>query len=177
MVVEGSNEVPTGEALEKARRRVGFSVEGAAASLGVTTAALADFESGVRTPSEELISAMSKLYGVEKGRFASRPWVPRVPPRFDEETGVLWLGWCSIKVVPGDNDHLARSVAAAIRTMRSLTDDSPVRLRSSDLQLLGRLFDLDDELLPDRLASYLRLPPNEALGIVNTMVASTAVLG
>jgi hypothetical protein len=87
------------------------------------------------------------------------------------------LGWCSIAVVPGDNEHLARSVAVAVRTMRSLTDESPVRLRSSDLSLLGTLFDLDDEFLTDHLSKHLRVPPNEALGLINEMVALTAVRG
>ena len=167
--------MPTGVALEKARRQVGFSAADAAARLGISPGSLGDFESGLRTPDAELISTMSELYGVEPGRFASRPWVPRIPPRYDAEAGVLWLGWNAIHIREKDNEQIIRSVAAALRSMRSLADSSPVLLRSAELPLLSSLFDLNDLELEDLLMRYLNISPSDALGIINEMVLFSSV--
>lgn len=169
------HEVPTGLALEKARRRVGFSVDAAASSLGISVSALGDYESGMRTPSKDVIADMCRLYGVEAGRVASRPWVPRVPPRYDGDTDLLWIGWTSISVKEKNNEHLLRAAAAALRDMRSLTDDSPVVLRSAELPLLSTLFDLNDEGLEDLLVRYLKIQPADALQIISEMVVLAAV--
>ena len=170
-----NQQVPTGEALEKARRRVGFSVDAAAEELKISTRLLGDIESGMRTPDPDLIDAMVALYGVEPGRIASREWVPRVPARYDADTKVLQMGWSSIQIKEKDNDHIARSIAVALREMRSLPGESPVVLRSSELGLLAPLFDLRDPDLPEILTRYLRLPPSDALNLVNQMVVLDSV--
>lgn len=175
MTESRSQQVPTGEALEKARRRVGFTVEAAATALGVTVQALGDFESGLRTPGEELLEEMLSLYGVERGRIVTRPWVPRVSPRYDRETGTLWLGWTGITVTEKDNDQILRSVADALRTMRSVAHDAPIQLRAADLPLLSELLDLSDPELSDTLMRYLRISPSECLYLVNQMVVMASV--
>ena len=167
-------EVPTGLALEKARRQVGFSTEDAAQHLGISLNALGDFESGLRTPNDELIAAMSRLYGVEPGRFASRPWVPRVPARYDANEGVLWMGWTARHVREGDNEQIVCAIAATLRTLRSLTDSSPVHLRPSELPLLARLFDLADPDLENIMMRHLNISPTDALGLINEMVVYSA---
>ncbi|MFW2383205.1 MAG: helix-turn-helix domain-containing protein, partial [Acidimicrobiales bacterium] len=172
-----SDQVPTGEALEKARRRVGFSVEAAAAELSVTVEALGEYESGFRTPADDLIEQMLSLYGVEEGRIVGRPWVPRVAPRYDRETETLWMGWSAITVSPKDNDQIIRSVADALRSMRSSAHDAPLQLRTADLPLLSELLDLGDEELPDILMRYLRLSPSDCLNLVNQMVVVASVRG
>lgn len=170
-----SHQVPTGEALEKARRRVGFSVVAAAAELNVTVEALGDYESGLRTPSEDLVGQMLSLYGVEVGRIVSRPWVPRVAPRYDQETETLWMGWSAITVSPKDNEQIIRAVADALRSMRSAAHDAPLQLRTADLPLLSELLDLSDNELPDILMQYLRLSPSDCLNLVNQMVVLASV--
>ena len=168
-------EVPTGVALEKARRRVGFSAVDAATRLGISPGALGDFECGLRTPDVELINAMSELYGVEPGRFVSRPLVPRVSPRYDADAGVLWMGWSAIHIREKDNEQIIRSVAAALRSMRSLADFGPVQLRTSELPLLSALFDLHDPELETLLMQHLNISPSDALGIINEMVFYASV--
>ncbi len=169
------NEVPTGAALEKARRRVRYSPEAAASALGLTVRALGEYESGLRTPSDDLIDAMSTLYGVEPGRFASRPWVPRVPSRYDPDTGTLWVAWNAVQVKGMDNERLCRSIADAIRTTRSLSNTSPIHFRTSELPELAKLFDLHDDALPDLFMEFLRLSPSEALLLVSEMVVVNSV--
>ncbi len=165
-----SHQVPTGEALEKARRRVRFTSEAASDALGISVRTLGDFESGLRTPSDAVVEAMLALYGVEIGRIVSRAWVPRVPPKYDREKQTLWLGWSAIHITENDNDQIVRSVAAALRSMRSLADDAPLQLRATDLPLLAQVLDLSDEELPDTFMKYLRLSPSDCLCLVNEMV-------
>lgn len=166
------NEIATGEALFKARLRVGHSIESAAMSLHIPPSALADYESGIRTPGADLINEMADLYGVERHRLASREWVPQVPPEYNAETRMLSLGWHTIQVHPGDNEHLIRSVAAVVRSMRSVPETSPLQLRGNELPLLAQLLDLDEPKLPDYLVYYLGIGPDDALKLVNEMVAT-----
>ena len=167
--------VATADALTMARRRIGFSVDTAADALHIGIRELYHYESGFRTPSGELIAEMARLYGVEPERLGTREWVPRVPPRFDERASVLWLGWMPIEVKPGDNEHLIRSVAGALRTMRSLDGSDPIFIRASELPLLAGLLDLDDPRLVDHLANYLTLNDVESLALLNEMVMIEAV--
>lgn len=167
-----TNEIPTGEALFKARLRVGHSIASAAMSLHIPPSALADYESGMRTPGDNLINEMADLYGVERHRLASRPWVPQVPPEYHPETKTLSMGWHTIQVHPGDNEHLIRSVAAVVRSMRSLAETSPLQLRGLELPLLAKLIDLTDPKLPNLLGYYLCIGPDAALTLVNEMVAT-----
>lgn len=175
MAESRNQRVLTGEALEKARRRVGFSVGAAAEELKISTRLLGDIESGMRAPDAELVDAMVALYGVEPGRIANRKWVPRVPASYDADTQILRLGWSSIQIKEKDNDHIARSIAVALREMRSLPGESPVVLRSTELGPLAPLFDLHDPDLPEILTKYLRLPPSDALNLVNHMVVLDSV--
>ncbi len=170
-----TNEIPTGEALCKARRRVGHSIESAATAIHIPPSALADYESGMRTPGEDLINELADLYGVERRRLASRPWVPQVPPEYDSETRALSMGWHTIQVQPGNNEHLIRSVAAALRSMRSLAETAPLQIRGAELPLLSSLMDLSDPALTDIMVRYLGLAPDEALGLINEMVATQCV--
>jgi transcriptional regulator with XRE-family HTH domain len=165
-----SHQVPTGEALEKARRRVGFTAVAASEALGIPVRALGDFESGLRTPSDAVVEAMLALYGIELGRITSRSWVPRVPPRYDSDTQTLWLGWSAIHITEKANDQILCSVAAALRSMRSLAHDAPLQVRATDLPLLAQVLDLTDENLPDTFMRYFRLSPSDCLCLVNEMV-------
>lgn len=168
-------DVPTGLALEKARRRIGLRAMDAAARLGISPGVLGDFESGLRTPNDEIVAAMSALYGVEPDQFASRPLAPRTPPRYDSDAGVLWLGNNAIALRDGDHEHVVRWLAAALRSMRSLPASSPVIPRTPDLELLSSILDLDDPELENVLMQHLNVSPSDALGLINEMVVYATV--
>ena len=155
-------QIPVGEALLTVRRRLTLSLESAARELGLSARHLSQIESGIRTPSPKLLETFESVYEIEMARLESRSWAERVPPRFDVETGTLWLGWLPIQTDVGDNEKLVRSLAAALRTMRSLGDHQPVYLRGSEFPVLGPLFDLDDLHLPFYFMRYLRLTWQEA---------------
>jgi len=148
-----------GDALEKARHRVGFSVESAATAAGISQRELGHIESGLRTPQPDVLKALARIYGVDPSRFGSGRWVPRVPPRYDVAGRTLWLGYVSIEFDPTihDNNHLLQSVGGAIRTMRSLDSQMPAFLRSNEFALFARLLDLNDPELPQLLGHHLNL--------------------
>lgn len=146
-----------GVALEKARHRVGYSEDAAAMAIGISNRELAQIESGLRVPKPDVLKAMSKFYGVDPMRFGSGRWVPRVPPRYDEEAGIIWLGYMSITFSKTlhDNEYLFRSVSGAIRTMRNLDGQLPVFIRSLDLGVLAELIDFSDPELPQIMGHHL----------------------
>ena len=148
-----------GDALEKARHRVGFSIESAAAAVGISQRELGNIESGMRTAQHDVMKALARIYGVDHNRFGSGRWVPRVPPRYDESQRVLWLGYMSIafdSAVDG-NDRLLQSVGGAARTMRSLDSQAPVFLRKNEYAVYAELLDLDDPELPQLLGHHLNI--------------------
>ncbi len=148
-----------GHALEKARHRVGFSVETAADAVGISQRELGRIESGLRTAQHDVLKALARIYGVDHNRFGSGRWVPRVPPRYDEDKRVLWLGYVSIafdRAVDG-NDRLLQSVGGAVRTMRSLDSQMPVFLRNNEFAVYAELLDLDDPELPQLLGHHLNI--------------------
>lgn len=148
---------PVGVALEKARHRVGFSAEAAAMAVGISTRELAHIESGLRLPKPDVLKDLSRIYGVDHMRFGTGRWVPRVPPRYDADADILWLGYISIAFSQSvhSNDYLLRSVGGAIRTMRSLDSQMPIFMRSNDFAVLGELINLDDPELPQLMGHHL----------------------
>lgn len=155
--VKKNQPTPVGVALEKARIRVGFSSEAAAMASGIPARELAQIESGLRLPKPDILKALSRIYGVDPMRFGTGRWVPRVPPRYDPEAGVIWLGYISIAyshTVHG-SDYLLRSIGGAIRTMRSLDSQMPIFLRSNDFEVFAELIDLDDPEIPQLMGHHL----------------------
>lgn len=163
--------VPLGEALEKARIRVGFSVQAAASAVGVSETELAHYECGIRTPSADISAALARIYGVEPERLGHREFVARVPGRFNAEEGALWLGWCRINFDPltDTNEHLLRSIGAALRSMRSLPETAPVFIRSQEIELFASLIDLTDENLAFLVMRYLRLSYSDTTSLIAEM--------
>jgi transcriptional regulator with XRE-family HTH domain len=148
-----------GEALEKARHRVGFSIESASAAVGISQRDLGNIESGLRSPQHDVLKALARIYGVDHNRFGSGRGVPRVPPRYDEDQGVLWLGYVSITFdrAVHDNNHLLQSVGGAMRTMRDLDSQMPVIIRTTEFAIFADLLDLDDPELPQLLGHHLNV--------------------
>ncbi len=163
--------VPLGAALEKARVRVGFSVQTAAAAVGLSENELSHFECGIRTPTEEIAADLSRLYGVEPERLGHREFVARIPGRFDPDDGAVWLGWYRINFDPLEdaNEHLLRSIGAALRSMRSLPENAPVFIRSQEIELFASLIDLTDENLAFLTMRYLRLSYSETTSLIGRM--------
>lgn len=163
--------VPLGEALEKARVRVGFSVPAAAAAVGLSETELSHFECGIRTPSADVSAALARIYDVEPDRLGHREFVARVPGRFHAEDGALWLGWYRINFDPltGTNEQLLRSIGAALRSMRSLPETAPVFIRSQEIELFASLIDLTDDNLAFLTMRYLRLSYTATTGLIAEM--------
>ncbi len=163
--------VPLGEALEKARVRVGFSVPAAASAVGLSETELSHYECGIRTPSEEISAALARIYDVEPDRLGHREFVARVPGRFNAEDGALWLGWYRINFDPltDTNEQLLRSIGAALRSMRSLPESAPVFIRSQEIELFASLVDLTDENLAFLTMRYLRLSYSDTTSLIARM--------
>lgn len=159
---EPQYQLPVGEALVAVRQRSGYSLDSAARELGISVRHLLHIEAGLRTPSQELLGHIEEIYGFELDRLESRTWAERIPPRYDLETGTLWLGWLPIEAEAGENEKLVRSIAAALRTMRSMNDHQPVYLRGSEFPVLSPLFDLEDLHLPFYFMRYLHQTFQEA---------------
>lgn len=168
---EPTYQLPMGEALVTVRRRAGYSIESAAIELGITSRHLLHIEAGLRTPSAELLGEIEEVYGIELERLESRSWADRIPPRYDVETNTLWLGWLPIEADIGDNEKMVRSIAAALRTMRSLSDHQPLYLRGSEFPVLSPLFDLDDLHLPFYFMRYLHQTFQEASWLYTALCA------
>ena len=171
---EPKYQLPVGEALVAVRLRAGYSIESAALKLGITTRHLLHIEAGLRTPNPELLADFEELYGLEFERLESRTWATRIPPRYDLETNTLWLGWLPIEADIGDNEKLVRSIAAALRTMRSLNDHQPLYLRGSEFPVLSPLFDLEDLHLPFYFMRYLHQTFQEASWLYTSLCEEAA---
>ncbi len=163
------NGIPLSEIWWVARRRLGWSIDFAAREIGVSTLHLDYLESGIRTPGPELMDRMAAAYGVEVDRLEARVRNERIPPRYDSDTGTVWLGWLPVVTKGFDNGQILNAVAATIRTMRSLEDDQPVFLRDADLEILAPLLDFEDRQLGQRLATFLRLADEEVEELVERM--------
>ncbi len=162
--------VPLGRALEKARSRLGYSLEAAASTLGISERLLGHLEAGLRTPTEGLLEVLCERLGLDPERLGTRAYVPRVAPYLNESGNILWLGWLPIHLPEGfGNEHLVRSVGSTLRLMRSLDPSQPVYLRASDLPLLVSLLDIEDPTLPTLLIRYLGLTLSEAVWEITRM--------
>lgn len=164
--------VPFGLALEKARVRLGYSIEVAAETLRVTPRTLGHIEAGLRTPTQSFVEAVCDAYGLQQDRLGTRGFVPRVEPHLSDDGQVLWLGWLPIQL--GDNyssNDLFQSIAATLRTMRTLSSHQPVYLRSADLPVLVGLVDIEDPDLVRVMISHLRLTLSEAIEQIQAMQA------
>lgn len=172
--------VPLGQALEGARRRVQFSVEAAAQQLGIDSRELGMYESGIRSPRQDLLEAMGTLYGVDPSRLESRPYLPRIPPKIDLQAKTLELGWMSIDLSPIDerpdeaNQYLVRSIAGSLRTMRGLDVGQPVFLRRSEFPLLASLLNTSDDDLPVLFMRHLSLSYREVTDLIKGISSSVA---
>ncbi len=156
--------VRVGAALEKARVRLGYSLETAASVLGISARLLNNIEAGLRTPTEGLLEVMCERYGLDRARLGTRAFVPRTAPYLSEDETILWMGWLPIQLPPGYSvDYLMRALGSALRTMRSLGVCQPVYLRAADIPLLIGLLDVEDPDLARSMICHLGLTFHESI--------------
>lgn len=156
--------VTIGVLLERARTRLGLSIEMVARELWLSPTDLDNYESGMRIPSANLVERLAEYYGVRPERFETD-----VPATFeisqtDATASALWLGWAAIDLSEwdGSNDYLMRSIAETLRVMRSLGSMDPVTVRETELQAISSVVDLRDPFLAARIQIWLRISAEAA---------------
>lgn len=161
-----------GHALEQARVRLGYSLPTAATALGISERLLGLIESGLRTPTEGLLTVICEQFGLDRDRLGTRRYVPRIAPYLSDDRGILWLGWLPIHLPAGfDTDYIIGAVGSTLRVMRSLDATKPVYLRASDIPLLIELIDIEDPNLPAYLIRHLGLTMLESINEIQRMQA------
>lgn len=149
------------DALAKARWRLGYDQETAARLLHLPLRDLVNYETGMRRPPASVIEEMADLYGFEAERLVDGEFTATFPPKLDEEANVLWLGWTPIDLKDRSNEHILRSVALVIRSMRGLSEEGALHLRFTDKPMLARLLNLTDPGLPALMATNFKLDADE----------------
>lgn len=144
-----------GDAVAEARTILGMSLTGAAGKMGMTESLLKDIESGEIPMNDALQEVFEAAYEIDLSGVttaARREHVERRPLVYDAEEGVLRVDNLGVRFRRGvdDNDVLLRGFSSAIRRLRRLAPDVPIRLRAHDLPVLAQLVDLDDPELDDR---------------------------
>lgn len=143
-----------GEAVAEARTILGVSLTGAAGMVGMTESLLKDIEAGEIPMNDSLRETFEKAYDIDLSNVdaAPRAHLERRPMVYDDTAGVLRIDTLGIRFRHGvdDNDVLLRGFSSAVRRLRRLAPDQPIRLRANDLPVLAQLIDLDDPELDDR---------------------------
>lgn len=156
------------EAAATARTMLGYSIEGAAESMGVAVSILRDAESGSAPINTQLRLLMEQCYGTDLDVYLPRHpgFRPRTPLEYDEDNGVLRVGTLGIRFRKGvdTNDDLLRGFSAAIRRQRRLPPSVPLRLRSADIPVLAELLDLTDPELDERAHFWFGQTPETQQG-------------
>ena len=97
---------------------------------------------------------MESTYGVTLDRL-----IAQVPGHathkslsYNAKDGILRIGELGVRFRPGiqSNDELLRGFSAAVRRQRQLPPSGPLHLRSTDIQVLAELLDIDDPQLDER---------------------------
>jgi transcriptional regulator with XRE-family HTH domain len=145
--------VPLGRLLETARKRVSMTEAGAANRLRISEREIVDFESGMRTPSNDLMDEMCDIYGTSRDRMVSDAGIAVDDPENPRE---LWIGWAAIELEGvGNRDRIFR-IASTFRELRHLAEDAPVIVRDEELLPVCRSIDVaDEELMHDLSDAFL----------------------
>lgn len=153
-------------AVATARSLLGYSVEGAAETLGIPVSILRDAESGAIDINSELQELFESGYGIELKTLvrATPEHRPRTPIAYDAAQGVLRVGTLGVRFRLGldSNDVLLRGFSSAIRRQRQLPPSVPLQLRKADMPVLAALLDLDDPELDERAQFWFGQTPQTA---------------
>lgn len=158
---------PLGVAAATARALIGYSVEGAAARLGIPSAIIEEAESGVIEINDELRALFEDCYGVKLETLLAKQvgeHAPRTPMAYDAAQGILRVGTLGVRFRLGrdDNDSLLRGFSSAVRRQRQLPPSVPLQLREADMPVLAALLDLEDPELDDRAQFWFGQTPQTA---------------
>lgn len=149
-----------------ARTLVGYSVEGAATALGISTSLLSDIESGTVDLNAELQALIEDRYGIglESLLREAPNYRPRTPISYDAAKGILRVGTLGVRFRIGldDNDVLLRGFSSAVRRQRQFPPSVPLQLRRADLPVLATLLDLEDPDLDSRAQFWFGQTPQTA---------------
>ena len=152
-----------GDMVAEARTVLGISKAGAAAQLSMPESLLDDIETGLIPGNPQLKALFEDLYGIDLSAASDTPreHVERRPLTYDSEAGILQVGNLGIRFRVGedDNDVLFRGFSSAVRRLRRLSPDVPIRLRTADLPMLAKLADLDDPELDSRARFWFGQDP------------------
>ena len=162
-----------------ARTVVGYSLEGAASALGVSTALLSDVEGTTAPLSDAMRRNMEATYGITLDRLIAQ--MPghsmRTSLSYDAEAGILRIGELGVRFRAGvqSNDELLRGFSAAVRRQRQIPPSVPLHLRSTDMHVLAELLDLDDSQLDERAQFWLGQTPETRQSFSTSLRLSRSV--
>ncbi|MEO0495420.1 MAG: DUF642 domain-containing protein [Actinomycetota bacterium] len=164
-----------GEALTAARTMIGLQEQEAADSIGISVRKLRHWESGRKAPGPDMAEAIGRTYGLDLG--GNLP--PRIPIVFDADAGGVIIADRVVAYTPGvsDNDDFLEGYVAVVRDLRGLDPETPIQLRSTDIQVLATVLDLTDNDLEDRLAFWMGQPPGSMVGVRHRLVLAAVVVG
>lgn len=164
-----------GEALEAARTMIGLTEQEAADALGISVRKLRHWEQGRKAPAPDMADAIGAAYGLDLG--GNLP--PRVPILFDVDAGGIVIADRVVPYIPGltDNDDFLEGYVKVVRELRGLEPDTPIQLRSTDIQVLATVLDLTDDDLEDRLAFWMGQPAGSMIGVRHRLVLAAVVVG
>ncbi len=161
------------DAAATARSLVGYSVDGAAAALGLPAAILEDVESGKTPLNAALRTRLEQCYGVNLDDvMRKRPdFTPRTPMAYDATRGVLRVGTLGVRFRIGldSNDDLLRGLSTAIRRQRRLPPNVPLQLRAADIPVLAHLLDIEDPELDTRAQFWFGQTAQTAQGFASML--------
>lgn len=135
-----------------------MSEAGAASRLRISERELIDHESGMRTPSRDLIEEMCEIYGTSVDRMLSDAGIALDSP--DDPT-VLWIGWAPVELAGVPNRDRLFRIAATFRELRRLAETAPVVVRDEELAAVCRAVDVTDAALMGDLADAFGLGQKE----------------
>ena len=155
-------------AVATARSLLGYSLEGAADTLGIPVSIVRDAESGAIDINDDLQTLFEECYGIELSSLVRKKpeEKARTPIAYDAANGVLRVGTLGVRFRLGldGNDTLLRGFSSAVRRQRQLPPSVPLQLRKADMPILASLLDLDDPELDERAQFWFGQTPQTAQG-------------
>lgn len=153
-----------GMTIERARKRLGLSVEAACRDLMLTERELNQYESGLRTPSQGVLERLAELYGLDVERLKPGTQSGLERGGSPDKADRLWIGWTPVEIdrLETGNGPRLRAVAQAIRFMRGASDNDSFVVRDDEVDLFAEVLDVYAPDLVDDIAKWFALDQTEA---------------
>lgn len=158
--------VPLGTLLENARRRAMLTEEGAANLIRISVNEVFDFESGLRTPSDNLLEIMADVYGTSVDRLRSNAGAD-----IDGGAGpaVMNIGWAQVDIEDATDVERLQRIAATFRAMRNIDEHAAIVIRDDEIEGLSRGVKTIDHTLIDHLIQIFGCDRERAIEVVARM--------